>query len=210
MTTTTGRRGRPPESQQQNVAQALLDASLRTFRAVGYHGSSVRDIAKAAGVTPAAVYHHYDSKQALLRAIMVQAMEDNVAAVSRAVEEHDGDPAAQLSALVATIVRYHAAHPDEAFVGNFELRSLEGESRAAVVALRDREEDMLTAVITAGASCGVFDGPYPKQAARAIIAMASSVAGWFRPDGPLTAEEVTEQYVFLALKLVGHDPGSSR
>lgn len=205
MTTTTNRPGRPAQG-QGDVGQVLLREALRLFRSVGYHGASVRDIAQAAGVTPAAVYHHFSSKQAILRAIMVQAMEDNVAAVTSAAAEHEGDPVQQVAAMVATIVRYHANHPDEAFVGDTELRSLEGESRTGVIALRDREEQLLTDVIAAGAEAGAFRCPYPKQAARSLIAMASSVAGWFRPDGPLTAEEVTDQYVTLALNLVGVDP----
>ena len=186
-------------------ASSLLGAALTAFRETGYHGASVRDIARAAGVTPAAVYHHFESKQEMLVTIMHKAMSENLASVEEAAARaaEDGAPA-QLGAMVAAIVDYHTAHPAEAFVGNSELRSLEPEGRERVVALRDREERLFIEVIERGRDEGRFVVASPKTAARAIIAMASAVASWYRQDGPLSVEEIRGQYVRLAHNLLEH------
>jgi AcrR family transcriptional regulator len=48
---------------------ALLDAAARLFDERGYHGTSIRDIAEATGVTPGAIYSHHASKARLLLAV---------------------------------------------------------------------------------------------------------------------------------------------
>jgi AcrR family transcriptional regulator len=78
------------------TAQKVLDAALKCFTRHGYHATSVDQIAKSAGVTRGAVYHHFHDKTGLLRAI-VRAGHERVAAyvVARA-EPHEDDPVALL------------------------------------------------------------------------------------------------------------------
>jgi AcrR family transcriptional regulator len=48
----------------------ILDASLRLFSEKGFAGTSVRDIAQAAGITDAAIYYHFASKRDLFEALI--------------------------------------------------------------------------------------------------------------------------------------------
>ena len=52
----------------ERTRQALLDAAIARFAARGYQRTSVSDIARDVGVTPAAVYAYYPSKEALFTA----------------------------------------------------------------------------------------------------------------------------------------------
>jgi TetR/AcrR family transcriptional regulator len=56
--------------QRQSVEtnQALLDVSLELFVRKGYAGTTVRDIAKGARVSPGLMFHYFPSKDALLQA----------------------------------------------------------------------------------------------------------------------------------------------
>ncbi len=47
----------------------ILDASLRLFSEKGFARTSVRDIARAAGITDAAIYYHFPSKRELFKAL---------------------------------------------------------------------------------------------------------------------------------------------
>lgn len=182
---------------------ALLKAALNAFRKTGYHGATVRNIAKEVGVTPATVYHHFDSKQEMLVRIMEKAMRDNIAAVTSAFDSTNPDNHyEQLAEMVGAIVDYHTHHPQEAFVGNSELRSLGEEEFQLIAALRNAEEDFFVQVLDAGVRKGNFKTANTKFAARAIIALASSVGSWYRHDGPLSADEIREQYVDYALNMV--------
>ena len=53
-----------------HTRQQILDASLRLFSERGFARTSVRDIARQAGITDAAIYYHFDSKRELLEALV--------------------------------------------------------------------------------------------------------------------------------------------
>src|SRR3989337_1499841 len=50
--------------------QQILDASLRLFSERGFARTTVRDIARQAGITDAAIYYHFESKRELLEALV--------------------------------------------------------------------------------------------------------------------------------------------
>jgi AcrR family transcriptional regulator len=61
---------RPRKAAQRNTKQAILDAALDLFAERGYFGTSMRQIARAVGVRESALYHHFESKQAVFRQIL--------------------------------------------------------------------------------------------------------------------------------------------
>lgn len=58
--------GQPPA----HTAQAILDAGEFLFPRQGFHGTSVRQLARYAGITPAAIYNHFPSKEAVFTALL--------------------------------------------------------------------------------------------------------------------------------------------
>jgi AcrR family transcriptional regulator len=66
----SGRTGRPAKIPGEiPTRQRILDVSIDLFAEKGYDRTSIRDIAKAVGITESAVYRHYESKDAILGAI---------------------------------------------------------------------------------------------------------------------------------------------
>jgi TetR/AcrR family transcriptional regulator, regulator of cefoperazone and chloramphenicol sensitivity len=57
---------RPPED--LTARAKILDAALEQFAQQGFDGATIRGIAKAAGVSPGLVQHHFGSKDGLRRA----------------------------------------------------------------------------------------------------------------------------------------------
>lgn len=51
---------------RQNKKGAILDAALELFADRGFHGTSVPDIARSAGVAAGTIYRHFESKEALV------------------------------------------------------------------------------------------------------------------------------------------------
>ncbi len=52
----------------------ILEAAFQHFLQQGYHGTSMRQVARAAGVSPAAIYNHFESKEALFSAVLTARM----------------------------------------------------------------------------------------------------------------------------------------
>jgi AcrR family transcriptional regulator len=73
---TAGADARPdvPARRQAHTPQRILEAALELFIAKGYHATSMRQIARRARVTPAAIYNHFRSKER----IFLQVFRENV------------------------------------------------------------------------------------------------------------------------------------
>ncbi|MGE0151710.1 MAG: TetR family transcriptional regulator [Reyranellaceae bacterium] len=194
-----------PRADASASQEAVLQVALKCFVEQGFHGTSMRDIAGRAGTSIAAIYYHFPSKAALLRAIMTRVTEDLLAVLQQArsgLKDKD-DPASLLAALVRAYVRFHTEHREEAFVGNSELRSLGAEDLAHVIALRDEVSAQFNDAIALGLDRGAFACAYPREAGLAVLTMCTAVANWYRPGGPASPEQIADRYAALALAMVG-------
>lgn len=61
-----------PKNPPPDRRQEILDAALHIFAEKGYSATTNADIARAAGVTPAALYYYFASKEELFRAVVTQ------------------------------------------------------------------------------------------------------------------------------------------
>ena len=50
--------------------EQIIDAAMRTFSQKGYARATNKDIAREAGITPGLIYHYFESKEALFKAII--------------------------------------------------------------------------------------------------------------------------------------------
>lgn len=71
----------------EQTRQDLLDAALTIFSQKGYTATRLEDIAKAAGVTRGAIYHHFGSKSDLFLALLEEATAVGNSAIDQAVSE---------------------------------------------------------------------------------------------------------------------------
>lgn len=184
----------------------VLAAALSEFAQQGYHGTSIRDIAAAAGLSVPGVYHHYRSKQEILEALLGTIMEDLLWRSRCAVETATPEPGARFDVLVDHLLRYHMVCRREAFVVSNELRSLTGAGRDVVVARRDAQQRMIVDAIEEGRAGGVFSTPIPRDAARGVASLCVGVASWYVETGPLGPDELAGRYLSLARAMVGATP----
>ena len=196
-------------AQTRSGRDAVLDAAVDHFQRVGYHGTSMRDIATRAGFTVASIYNHFPSKQRILQEIMTTILTDALASTRTAVLRAGSRPHDQLRALMHAWLVFHTERRDEAVVGATEIRSLDTDGRRLVVALRDEQEGLFRDVVQYGVETGDFRAPYAAEAVRALIAMGTSVASWYRPGGSLTPHQMGDRYARLALGLVEAAPADT-
>ena len=180
-----------------------LAAALDCFAEQGYHGTSMRELAAATGLSVPGLYHHYRSKQDILMALMVAVMEELLERSEAALASADDAPLARFDNLVESLLRFHMFRQREAFVASSETRSLEPANRRRYVDLRDRQQRMIDDVVAEGTASGVFATPYPVEAARNVATVCIGVASWFRMEGPLSVEETLHRQLVLLRGLVG-------
>ena len=182
--------------------RAIRAAAVKLIERHGFEAMSLRMLADAVGLQAGSLYNHIDSKEALLFELLGSIMTELLEELERRLAGLD-DPAAQLDAFVALHLDFHTRRKAEVFIGNMELRSLSPKRRRQVVALRDRYERRLRAIIERGNAEGRFRAPDPALAASALIAMLTGPASWWRPGGRLSAAELAERYRGFAFALLG-------
>lgn len=185
------------------VRQRVIEAAQRAFYLNGYHGTTMRTISADAGVTVGAPYYHYDSKQAILYEIMTRFMNWSLETTRAACSAATQDPRSQLVTAVWSHVYQHATHQVPSFVVNNELRSLSPGNRTHIIDLRDELQLVFTDAVERGCDEGIFQTPYVRESARAIVTMCTSVASWFKAEGPLSPVEMADRYVKICLDGVG-------
>ena len=193
----------PPGAAPRGSRTTILSAALRLIAERGYGGTSVRDIAKEAGIQPATMYAHYPSKEHVLGELIRLGHESHQQMMRAAMLESSADPREQLAALMRAHVRMHAEYPMLAMVANAELHALSPEAAAPALELRRQSEQLLGDVVQRGMQKGVFKVKQPFLALAAIGAMGIRVSHWYTPGFELSVDEVADEYAGFALKILG-------
>jgi AcrR family transcriptional regulator len=115
ITSTAADSGVVRQIRQDNRRVQLLDAAARAFSEHGFHGASMRDIAKAAGMLSGSIYYHFDSKDEMLLAVYEEGVRRVAEMVDAAIINAD-EPWAGLEAACAAHLRALIAYPDYARV----------------------------------------------------------------------------------------------
>jgi AcrR family transcriptional regulator len=192
----------PPRAQADGTLRRLQEAALVLFAERGFHAVSVRDIAKAVGLRPSALYAHFEGKQHLLADLLRIGHEEHRDQIRLQLLEAGSDPVEQLAAVTRAHVRVHATYPLLTRVCNRELGALLDEHRQEVLAIRLDANQIFLDVVERGQRLAVFAPVNPMLAVAAIGAMGIRVAEWWRDDIDLTIGELEETYVSFAQKIV--------
>lgn len=175
---------------------------MASFAEHGFHGTSTRHIAAAAGMSPAAVYVHFSSKEELLFQI-TRTGHQQILEIVTAAADSTSDSTTRLANIVREFVIYHAQHHVSSRVVNYELTRLDPEHLAEIVTIRVQIDRVLTGVLNDGIACGEFTVGDVAMTTTAISSLGVDVSRWFRDGRTWSPESVGDYYAQLALAMVG-------
>lgn len=96
--------------------ELILEAAQRVFEAKGLEGASLRAIAAEAGYTPAALYFHFESKEAIYAALLARSLARLRAGVEAAAGA-EADAAARFRAAGSAFFRFYLENPRDLDLG---------------------------------------------------------------------------------------------
>jgi AcrR family transcriptional regulator len=185
-----------------DAARRLMAAAIESFATRGYHATTTRDIANAAGMSPAALYVHFPSKAAVLSAISRSGHEQALQMISHVVTT-TSDPVEAIRLIVQRFVAWHAKRHRVARVVQYELQALPSEDYLVVADLRRRTEQLVRDVISSGVSSGQFKVVDVRTAARAVLSLGIDVARWYTEGSKPSPGVLGRQYGELVLGMLG-------
>ena len=188
MTETAARRGRPGHS-----LESLLAVAVAVFNERGYEATSMDELAQRAGVTKSAIYHHVPGKEELLRLAVDRAL-DGLFAVTREPGATTGPAIGRLEHVVRGSVRVLAA--ELPFVTLLlRVRGNTDVERAALERRREFDRVVSDLVRAAEEEGSVRPDVDPSLIGRLLFGTVNSLAEWYRPGGPLSADDLADALV---------------
>ncbi len=177
----------------------ILDAATQIFSQKGFHAASMQDIAEAVKLQKASLYHHVNSKQELLTAILDRALDLLIERIE-AVKGMPLPPEQKLREAIRTYLQTMAEHRGLAAVLLLEHRSLDATAAAHHIPRRDRFEQLWRDIIQEGLGAGVFCCNDPAIATRGLLGVMNWTITWYKPEGMLSIDEIASGFADLFLK----------
>jgi AcrR family transcriptional regulator len=194
------------DPQRSEVVRNLLTSAVRCFAANGYHGTTTRDISAGVGLSPAALYVHFPSKELVLFEIIRTGHERVMAYIQDPVIDDADRATDRLRLLISRYTAWHARHNMIARVCQYELAALEPDHYEQVTALRRQTNEIFRQAVARGVHEGVFADIDVNRVVRAMLSLSIDLIRWYRIDGDDTPEQLGDFYADLALAMVTAAP----
>lgn len=175
-----------------NRREDLLRVCARLFREQGFDGTSIRDIAQAAGMRSGSPFYHFKTKQEMLVAVMEQGLTEGLRR-SEAVAALALPPERKFKQLV----RVHLGTicdegNDFVPVMLYDWRSLTPANRRRVIALKDRYDALWQKMIDELQREGIAGGD-PQLARLFTFGALNWIARWYHDGGRRSLDEIAEE-----------------
>lgn len=163
--------------------------AARLFRAQGFHGTSVRDIAEGVGIQGGSLYAHVDSKDDMLWDI-VNASANRFFSALGPIVESDGEIVRKIREAIIAHVGVITDDLDAAAVYTTEWRHLTGDRREAFARRRDEYETLFRTLVDQGIREGFLAAVDEACGTLFVLSALNYVYIWYRPEGRLSPADV--------------------
>jgi AcrR family transcriptional regulator len=198
---------------------AFVDAAQRLIQAHGYEQVSVQDVLDEVDASRGAFYHYFDSKAALLDAVIERMVEDSLEAVRPIVADPDLTAIEKLDGVFAGIARWKGERTELMLA---VLEAWQADDNAIVrdklrQGVARRLTPVLATILEQGAAEGTFTISSPTHSARVLVSLLqganeAAIELWFaRRAGSIPFDAVTPAlgaYRDAQERILGLPPGS--
>ena len=181
--------------------EELLGIAADLFAERGYKFTTVRDIADAAGILSGSLYHHFDSKEAMVDELL-DSFQQQLWAEYDEIAASDRGPRAKLEAVVRASFKAIDQHHSEVSIFQSDAAYLATFERFAYLQERNfRFRELWTGLLRAGTEAGELRSDLDVELVYRFLRDTVWVAvRWYRPGGELGPDQVADQYLSILLE----------
>lgn len=179
------------------VKDMIMDAAMDLFFDNGVYQTSVRAIARAAGMAQSSLYNHFPTKDSLVLAVMVRSFET----VSLPVESVFCPGRPPSLPMLEEALRVHAVQhmlvTREAMLFDISSRHMPAAVREHLHQLRKSYEERFQSLATVLAERGEITRDHLRIKIRILLTAGIEIGKWFKPAGQMSPRDIGEVYVNL-------------
>nr|WP_166590233.1 TetR/AcrR family transcriptional regulator [Pseudomonas sp. BC115LW] len=176
----------------------LLQMAAHLFRNKGYERTTVRDLASAVGIQSGSIFHHFKSKDEILRSVMEETIRYNTALMRAELAQATSVRERVLALIRCELQSIMGGSGEAMAVLVYEWRSLSESGQAQVLALRDIYEQLWLQVLGEAKDAGLIRGDL-FITRRFLTGALSWTTTWFRPDGSMNLDQLADEALILVL-----------
>lgn len=195
------RRHKRTRASKEPISTRLLDSAAALFAKKGYASTSTREIAADVGIQKASLYYHIETKEDLLYEICKSSLKQIRSDVEAALQGAS-NPLERTGILIRTHIESMLRDQDRHSAALTEMFALSRERLDEVTALRDAYESLVRSVLDEAQTTGALREDVPvKYLCLALLGLLNRVLVWFRPNGPLSPDQIG--VLFATIYLTG-------
>lgn len=175
----------------QSAKGRLLKQARLLFHQKGFDKTTVRDIASATGILSGSIFHHFSSKEEILRCVMVETICTTLQHLHKALEQTQSLEQEIKTLISCELDAIHARHGHD-FMILGEWRSINADNQAIVLKYRDAYETLWHARLKRALAAGMTQVD--------VVILRSFIRGalvdtmnWFNSEGRYSLEDITDQ-----------------
>lgn len=157
--------------------ETILETAAQLFASQGYERTTIRDVARAAGISVAGLYYYVRGKDELLYRICERSFTMVLGTLAERLA-HTADPRARVRVVISNHLEHFLHHMNEMKVLTRELDALQGAHATQIYALRHRYYTICRRVVS-DAAVGTVP---PRLATMALFGMLNWIHMWYRPE----------------------------
>ena len=184
-----------PKRTRSGKKPQIIALAAEAFSEFGYSAASLRDIGQRAGVTAASLYHHFENKEDLLRAIVVDGA-DRLTARLQAELAEDGAPRARLERVIRAHIAFTCENVQVTKIILEEVRFL---NEVDFANMREKNYAILDIYRACLGELGMADKANITATAFLIISVVNGFNRWFRPSGKMNLGQAIDRSVAFVM-----------
>jgi len=178
--------------------EAVVKSAAMVFAQRGYHRASIRDVARAAGMSVAGLYYYCKSKEELLFAVCYHSFDILLQTLQKSLK-NTSNPEEQLRVFILTHFEYFLTHVEAMKVVSHEAGVLTAEFDARVAEIKRNYYLRCQQIVQAIVGESDSESPRLRTTTLALFGMINWVYTWYRPgrddDAKGLADCITELFL---------------
>lgn len=177
----------------------LLGKAAKLFREKGYERTTVRDLAAAIGIQSGSLFHHFKSKEEILKAVMEEVIIYNTYRMQAKLKVANSAREKILALIVCELEAVNGVTGNAMSVLVYEWRSLNADNQRYILALRDEYEQLWLQALEQAKTDGNIDAD-TFILRRFLTGALSWTTNWYDKNGDLSLTNLAEEALKLVMK----------